>query len=192
MSWVRQLAVLAERFQQNIQTTDVDWNKNFLSDSPLLHQINCEDLVALARGISEEDIADFRTLDRNDFSDETKRLRGLGKGWQILSEDARACAVIDSDMGETIGKLAKVMDTKALKIRQANHTTAIGRHTRLLFCDSFTHGTPTSKRLSPRRLLYALASGQQLCQIPSAMGQRAGYSIPVSTYQGVAVYKGWT
>ena len=99
MCWVRQLAVLAERFQQNIRTINVDWNKNLLSGSTLLHQISCEDLGALASAIEGENAAEY-ALDHNHH--------GLVVRWKILSENARACAIIDSDMGELIGNLAKV------------------------------------------------------------------------------------
>ena len=76
MHWVRQLAVLAEHSQQNIRATNIDWNKNLLSGSTLLHQISCEDLRALAIAIKEENAADFRALDRN--NDENSGLSGLG------------------------------------------------------------------------------------------------------------------
>ncbi len=106
MCWVRQLAVLAERFHQNIRATNIDWNKNLLSDLTLLHQISCEDLGALVIAIKEENAADFHALDRN--NDENSGLSGLDVRWKILSENTRACAIVDSDMGEPISNLAKV------------------------------------------------------------------------------------
>jgi len=50
--------------------------------------------------------ADFRAFDRN--NDENSYLSGLGVRWKIPSENARACAIVDSDMGEPISNLAKV------------------------------------------------------------------------------------
>jgi hypothetical protein len=77
-----------------------------LSSLALLHQISCKDLGALAIAIKEKNAADFRALDRN--NDENSDLSGLGVRWKILSENARACAIVDSDMGEPISNLAKV------------------------------------------------------------------------------------
>ncbi|KAL9103271.1 MAG: hypothetical protein Q9163_001673 [Psora crenata] len=109
MCWVRQLAVLAERFQQNIRSSHVNWDKNLLSGSTLLHQISCEDLGVLARELKEEDASYFRALNRNDFFYESSGLSDLGVRWQNLSENARACAIADIDMGAAIGELAKVL-----------------------------------------------------------------------------------
>jgi len=108
MCWVRQLAVLAERFQQNMRAIDVNWNKNLLSGSTLLHQISCEDLGELASAIKNQDAAQYS---------EDNGLSGLGVRWKTLSENARACAIVDSDMGEPIGNLVKVCHTWTLKSR---------------------------------------------------------------------------
>ena len=115
MCWVRQLAILAERFQQNIRASHIDWNKNLLSGSTLLQQISCEDLGVLARELKEEDAACFRALNRNDFFYESSGLSDLGVRWQNLTENARACAIADKDMGEAIGELAKVLECLDLK-----------------------------------------------------------------------------
>ena len=92
MCWVRQLAVLAERFQQNIRAIHVDWSKNLLSGSTLLHQISCEDLGALASALKEENAAESRPLGQDNH--------GSVLRWKTLSENARACAIVDSDMGQ--------------------------------------------------------------------------------------------
>lgn len=187
MCWVRQLAVLAERFQQNICAMDVDWNKNLLSGSTLLRQISCEDLGMLADGIKEEDLTNFRDLRRDDFSQvESTYLRGLGVRWQTLSEIARACAVVDSDVAERIGKVVKVRHPWISIGYQADLVTAVALLARLPIHDSFAHWAPSRKRLSSQRLgpLRTHRFGQQLCQLPSALGEEARHSISVSSCQG--------
>ena len=109
MRWVRQLAILAERFYQNIRASYINWNKNLLSGSTLLYQISCEDLGVLASQLKGEDAAYFHALDRNDFFHTPSRLNDLGIRWQYLAENIRAYAIADNDMGGAIGELAKVI-----------------------------------------------------------------------------------
>ncbi len=174
-----QLAVLAERFQQNIRVTSIDWNKNLLSSLALLHQISYKDLGALVIA------ADFRAFDRN--NDENSYLSGLGVRWKIPSENARACAIVDSDMGEPISNLAKVWNAWTLKSCWADFATAIAWKARLWIHDGFAHWASPSKSLSFRRFLWTRGFGRWLCQLPSAIDSKARHPILICTSKGLLV-----
>lgn len=96
MCWVKEIAVAAQLLYHNIGGMDVDWNKDYSSGSTLLHQINNKDPKSLAIEMKRHDAIAFST-----HSD-------VGAIWQTLYDITLACVTVDRDMGERIGKVAKV------------------------------------------------------------------------------------
>ena len=108
MCWVKQLAVLVERFHQSIHAFSVDWNKNLLSGTTLLHQISCEEPGILASQLEDEDAASLKALNVNDILYEPSRLNDLNARWRNLADNAKAYAIADNNIGQAMGELAKV------------------------------------------------------------------------------------
>ena len=124
---LKRLAILAVQFEETVvEAVHVNWTKPLSTEFSFLEDINRMDLKQMAISIMKADTVCFNHLCVQDFLEhENGPRKDIGRIWQTLSSDIKACVIADRGLGPVIGQVAKINEPQCMNLVIARLTLKV-------------------------------------------------------------------